>query len=60
MERVTPEKNEAAFKKWGRERSWLIRSFWIFVFLYIFNFILSPQLYPNISMELTESGAEES
>lgn len=59
MERVTPEKNEAAFKKWERERRWLMRSFWIFVFLCILIFVLSPQLYPLAPMEVTEHGAEE-
>jgi len=67
MEHVTPEKNEAAFKKWERERRWLIRSFWIFVFLSILVFVVSPYVYLLIrtlipitpGKDVTEPGVEE-
>ncbi len=48
MNRVTPEKNERAFKDWKRERRWLIRGFWILVALFILIFAVSPLVYPFV------------
>jgi len=48
MDRVTPQKNENAFKKWERERRWLIRGFWILVSLFILVFAVYPLAYPLV------------
>lgn len=47
MDRVTPQKNENAFKKWERERRWLIRGFWIFVSVFILVCV-SPLVDPLV------------
>ena len=48
MERVTPQKNEAAFRKWDWERRWPIRGFWILTSLYILAVVVYPLVYPHV------------
>ncbi len=48
MERVIPQKNERAFRKWDWERRWLIRSFWILTSLYILLCVVYPLVYPFV------------
>lgn len=71
MERVIPEKNEAAFRKWDWERRWPIRVFWTLVSLFILTFIVFPLVGPLVyllvrtfipitpGMEVTAPGVEE-
>ena len=51
MKRMTPEKSEAAFRKWDGERRLLIRGFWILTSLYILTVIVYPLVYPFFTRE---------